>query len=122
MHYVSVNKPCKVQVAQRRLFFAEVFECGKSSPGKQGKRATTHFFCAAVGVGNLSKALEEGSKPDDYMAYDGSTALVMAATQDQFGRLRTWRTICFSAEMPYMVCTPPTVARCHGCDLAQIST
>ena len=80
------------------------------------------LICAAVGVGNLSKALEEGSKPDDYMAYDGSTALVMAATQDQFGRLRTWRTICFSAEMPYMVCTPPTVARCHGCDLAQIST
>mmetsp|Transcript_42831 Transcript_42831/g.87597 ORF Transcript_42831/g.87597 Transcript_42831/m.87597 type:complete len:700 (+) Transcript_42831:88-2187(+) len=28
---------------------------------------------------SLREALKEGSKPDDYMAYDGSTALVMAA-------------------------------------------
>ena len=49
------------------------------------------------------QALEEGSKPDDYMAYDGSTALVMAATYSRpVWKTLTWRRICFSAEMTYI--------------------
>jgi hypothetical protein len=80
------------------------------------ERRRVFLICVAVGVDNLLKALKEGSKPDDYMAYDGSTALVMAAIHSRpIWKTLTWRTICFSAEMPYMVCTPLTVGRCHRC-------